>query len=198
MEGTILPFTEEDVLFSNYEDDDLVGLYISNIFTFYFQEQVIHDINENGFNEELFDLVGSIDVSLPKEIIDYYRDVVDLNTLYIPEEKKMVPLKMNKSTVHKLIMDNMNWFEDKDNKTCWLSCSELEEKINQYFQKKAAASGVDAAAFACFGVCSYILFPNRWRMKKTTTRKRLRISRKNCATRSRNVGLVGAGSSGIS
>ena len=52
----------------------------------------------------------------------------------------MIPLKMNKSTVHKLIMDNMNWFEDKDNKTCWLSCSELEEKINQYFQKKAAAT----------------------------------------------------------
>ena len=84
IEDFVRGFCSEKVLFCNYEEDDLVETYISNIFTYYFQEIITQDLLENGFDEELIDLTGGVSVDLPKELIDYYRDAVDLSQLSVP------------------------------------------------------------------------------------------------------------------
>lgn len=91
MEGFVYDFCAEEVLFCGYEADDLVKCYISNIFTFYIQEMILRDCNEHGINVDVYDLVGNVDVSIPDELIDFYRGAVDLNDFDIPEEKKPAP-----------------------------------------------------------------------------------------------------------
>ena len=63
---------DETVLFSNYEEEDLKRCYILEIFQTHIQEMILGDILANGFDEELIDRIGDVDVSLPDEYIDFY------------------------------------------------------------------------------------------------------------------------------
>lgn len=91
MEEHVLSFCDEYVVFSSYEPDDLVKCYISNILTYHMQDTIIADCFEHGVNEDLCDCFGEISVSIPDELIDFYRGAVDLNDFDIPEEKKPSP-----------------------------------------------------------------------------------------------------------
>lgn len=131
-------FCDEEVTFGCYEGDDIIRDYISNVFTYYIQDQIIGDILANGYDEELIDLIGDVSVGLPDELIDYYRDAVNLDDFSIPKEKIMTPVKMNKNTVSRLINENTSWFKDQENNLRYLSLAELETAINLHLKKKAS------------------------------------------------------------
>ncbi len=139
MENTVLGFCDEEVVFGSYEDEDYVSEYINNIFTYYIQEMITSDICANGFDEDLIDRIGDIIVIIPDELKDFYRDAVDLNSFDIPEEKKTVPVKMDKHQVYKLIADNQENF---------LTCAEIEKQINKCLKEKSKAPAVSISLSA--------------------------------------------------
>ena len=55
MENTVLGFCDEEVVFCDYEGEDYVSDY------------------------NMIDEIGSISVTLPEKLIDFYRDAVDLD-----------------------------------------------------------------------------------------------------------------------
>lgn len=140
MEDLVWGFCTDDVVFCNYEEDDLVETYISNIFTFYLQERITQDILANGFDEELIDLLGEVFVSIPEGLIDYYRDAVDLDEFDVPEGKKVNLTKMNKHALYKIMIENQRLFEDQDNGLSFHSRSEIENLINGHLKNRAKAN----------------------------------------------------------
>ena len=51
--------------------------YVQQIVQYYVQEMFTEDILSNGFDEELIDLIGNIDVLIPKEVCDFYKGKTD-------------------------------------------------------------------------------------------------------------------------
>lgn len=86
MECYVSSFCDKEVMFCCYEGDDIIRDYISNVFTYYIQDQIIGDILANGYDEDLIDQIGEVSVDLPAELIDYYRDAVNADDYSIPKE----------------------------------------------------------------------------------------------------------------
>ena len=84
MESLVCDIYDEDVLFCKYEGEDILRDYISNIFISYIREKVIEDIRSVNDNWDLTSLVDEIFVSLPAEIIDFYKKSIDFSWVEFP------------------------------------------------------------------------------------------------------------------
>lgn len=74
LESEVLECYDESVLI-DYSEANALPNYIERIFQYHIQELIIQDIltsAEDETEEDLLDLVGNIDVSIPQGILNFY------------------------------------------------------------------------------------------------------------------------------
>ena len=74
LESKIIDCYDESVLI-DYDEEDAFHKYIERIFQCYIQELIIQDIISSADDTaKLLELVGNIDISIPKDILSFYVD----------------------------------------------------------------------------------------------------------------------------